>query len=282
MARQNKQTKVNNFRISLVNDESHKQLWGLRFTRSGLLVLIITIVVVDLALVFSLIAFTPVRTAIPGYPNAHTRREAIQNAIRIDSLENIIMRWELYSENLARVVDGREPVKIDSIIKASEKLDLDEIRAQELAKMDTLLREIVREEDQFDVSGDERKLPVEGMHFFVPLKGVITAQYDNVLHPYIDISAPANSVVMSVLDGTVILADWDDTGGYTIGIQHENDLISIYRHNEKLLKKVGDKVVAGTSIGLVGTSDSMAKNDHLHFELWYKGETLDPARYILF
>ena len=144
-------------------------------------------------------------------------------------------------------------------------------------------RETVRKEEQFGLSGQKDKVvPLEGMHFFVPLKGVISNGYTPTLHPYVDITAPANSVVMSVLDGTVIFTGWTDDSGYTIQIQHSNDIVSIYKHNQKLMKRVGDKVSAGTSIALVGGGESLATGDHLHFELWYKGEAVDPVKYINF
>ena len=283
MSRQNKPDKVNNFRVSIVNDESHKTVWEHRFTRTSFGVMAVSTTVVIVAIVFSLIAFTPVRTAIPGYPDAHSKRQAIQNAIKIDSLENIITRWDFYAENLARVVEGREPIKIDSIIQERGELSYEEYKMEELLGRDSLLRQIVQYENQFNVSGaKERELPIEGMHFFVPLKGVISNGYTPTLHPYVDITAPANSVVMSVLDGTVIFTGWTDDSGYTIQIQHSNDIVSIYKHNQKLMKRVGDKVSAGTSIALVGGSESLATGDHLHFELWYKGEAVDPGKYINF
>ena len=85
-----------------------------------------------------------------------------------------------------------------------------------------------------------------------------------------------------MLDGTVINDSWSDDTGYTIQIQHNGDLISIYKHNEKLLKKTGEKVTAGSPIALVGNTGKLTTGEHLHFELWYQGETVDPARYISF
>ena len=113
MSKQKKGGIINNFRLTLVNDDTHDKLWSRKFTRMGALVTAITTVVVTITVIFCLIAFTPIRTLIPGYPDARTKHDAIQNAIRVDSLQNVIMKWELYSENLRRVVDGQEPLKID-------------------------------------------------------------------------------------------------------------------------------------------------------------------------
>ena len=98
----------------------------------------------------------------------------------------------------------------------------------------------------------------------------------------LDLTAPAGSVVKAVMDGTVIFAGWSEDAGNTIQIQHESDIVSIYKHNEKLLKKVGEKVTAGSPIALVGNTGSQTTGAHLHFELWHKGETVDPTLYIKF
>ena len=283
MSRQKRSGRINNYRITLVDDDTHDKLWSKKFTRMGALVTAITTVVVTISVIFCIIAFTPVRTLIPGYPDARTKHDAIRNAIRLDSLENVLTKWELYSENLRRVVDGREPLKIDSLMEirkggASQTADPKEIGAK-----DSLLRKEVSDEDRFDIkSNQSRTLPIEGMHFFTPLKGVVSQGYDKVLHPYIDITAPDNSVVSSVLDGSVISAEWSDTDGYTIRIQHEGDIISVYKHNQKLLKKTGDKVSAGTPIAVLGGTGSLSDGEHLHFELWHKGEAVDPTKYISF
>lgn len=283
MARQNNLKKVNDFRFSLIDNSSHKQLWSIRFSRPSFIIVSVSAILIVIALVYSLIAFTPLRVTIPGYPDAHSRRTAIQNAIKIDSLEKIITRWEIYSENLSRIVNGQEPLQLDSILKARNNRDFGNIDKEELSKQDSLLRQTVTEAEKFNIDATkERNLPIEGMHFFVPLKGVVSQGYERVSHPYIDITAPAGSVVMSVLEGTVIFAGWNDEAGYTIRIQHSNDIVSIYKHNQKLLKNTGDKVSAGTSIALVGNTGALTTGDHLHFELWYKGEAIDPTQYISF
>lgn len=283
MSKVNKDNKTSKFRLAIIDDKTHKHLFNIHFTRTSFFVALISVIVVFTALIYSIVAFTPVRTFIPGYPDAHSKRAAIQNALRIDSLENVIYRWELYSENLRRVVDGEEPLKIDSIINARDSRAASELDAAELALKDSLLREHVKEEEQFGISDrDKRDLPIEGLHFFTPLKGVVSQGYDPAVHPFIDITAPAGSVVKATLDGTVIYDGWSEDAGYTIQIQHEGDIISIYKHNEKLLKKTGDKVTAGSPIALVGNTGSLSTGDHLHFELWHKGESVDPTRYINF
>ena len=89
-----------------------------------------------------------------------------------------------------------------------------------------------------------------------------------------DISASDNSAVCAALEGTVICVVWNEDSGYTLVLQHKGEVSSVYSRCEKVLRNVGDKVSAGTPLGLV------APGDFLHFELWYKGTPEDPCKYL--
>ena len=283
MSNTNKDKKVTHFRLSLLDAKTHQQLKSVRFTRTTFIITIACSVIIFCAVIFSLIAFTPIRTFIPGYPDASTKRAAIQNAIKADSLESVIYKWELYAKNLRRVLEGESGLDIDSLMTASQKQAQAAQDAKYLKEQDSLLRKNVQEEEMFEISGrNTRSLPIEGTHFFTPLKGVVTQGYDQALHPFIDIAAPEGTAVNAVADGTVIYTGWSEDTGYTIQLQHDSDIISIYKHNDKLLKNVGDKVKAGTPIGLVGNTGGLSSGPHLHFELWYKGDSMDPAKHINF
>ncbi len=274
MARQNKESKVRRLRFAVLNDESHKELWVRSMSKGRFAVVLTTIIVFVLAAIFSLIAFTPIRTFIPGYPDARSRREAISNAMKIDSLETAIARWEFYTDNLMRVVEGREPISLDSLITAVSDTSISKKDVDLMLKKDSLLRVKVANEEKFAVSGKNRSMTIEGLQFFTPVKGVISRPYDSVMHPFLDVTAPSGSVIMSVLDGYVIDAYWSDEKGCSTVIQHDNNIVSVYRSSQKNLKKTGDKVSAGTPIAIIG--------DHLHLEVWYKGEAVDPSKYINF
>ena len=113
--------KTEDFRLTLSDSSTADHIWSLKFKRSQFLVTAITVIVVLSGAYFALYGLTPIRTLIPGYPNAETKRKAIESAIRIDSLEKIIVRWELYSDNLLRVVSGEAPPPTWSSVTASPK-----------------------------------------------------------------------------------------------------------------------------------------------------------------
>ena len=282
MGRQNPETSDKTYRISLVEDSTHKTIKTFRFSSVRLIYAILSGSILALGLVWCLFALTPLRMTIPGYPDGKVRKAAVTNAIKIDSLENAVTRWTLYAENLSRVLTGEESFNYDSIMLRSNVKYISEKNAEALAEKEAQLRETVRQEEQFGVSNTQRLLPIEGMHFFVPVKGVVAKSFDRISHSGIDISVSNGAVVSAVLDGSVIFSAWDDENGYMVIIQHKGNIISIYQNNQRLLCKAGDSVKAGTPIAIAGSSINKTQTDHMHFELWHDGEALDPQNYISF
>jgi hypothetical protein len=82
---------------------------SVRLTKMNVFSIIGSSIILLIALVTILIAFTPIREYIPGYPDGSTRRDLIMNAILLDSLENEIRIREQFMENLRDIIAGREP-----------------------------------------------------------------------------------------------------------------------------------------------------------------------------
>ena len=284
MGQQNPDGRNRVYRLTLVDNETHRSIRTIIFTKLRFITFAVTAVVVFILLIYCIIAFTPLRLTVPGYPDANFKKTALSNAIKIDSLESAMIRWELYAANINRTLSGEQTLSLKEVTDNSHVVPyLEQKSAQYLQQQDSVLRAKVREEEQFGLSsGTKRDLPIEGVHFFSPLVGVISNGFDMATHPAVDITAPANSVVKACLDGTVIYSGWSNEYGYTISIQHSGDIVSTYKHNRSLLKKQGDIVKAGTPIAYVGNTGSTSTGDHLHFELWYKGTAVNPTLYISF
>ncbi len=272
------------YRFSIFNDTTHEEIFVFRANGIRSVLTIVLLVIFLIVSVTLLISYTSLREFIPGYPSAQSRQDLIQNAIKIDSLQNEINLWRLQLANIQRITTGQKPLAIDSLLNLHGMGDTTARVEGDYAKDDSLLRATVFKEEQFNLSAREHKIEqIEGLHFFPPLKGVVTEEYNPAIgHPYIDIAALENSVVSAVLNGTVIHAGWDDENGYTIQLQHDNNLVSVYKHNSKLLARTSDKVTAGTPVALVGNTGTLSSAPHLHFELWHKGEPINPAQYINF
>jgi len=274
----------------VIYDESLKQLWNVCWTGAGTVAMTVSFLVALISLVVVLIAFTPLRELIPGYPDAQTRRDIVQNALRADSLELKMYQWELQLTNINRIVSGEHPVPIKSSSPDSLLRSQLATRDHYHSKEDSLLRREIERESQFyvapslETSRFNKSQLLETIHFFPPVDGVINDRFDITRgHFAIDMGVAPNAVVSATLDGTVVLAAWTSETGYVIQLQHRNNIISTYKHNAKLLKKTGETVTAGEAIAIVGNSgETLTTGPHLHFELWYNGYPIDPEKHIKF
>jgi septal ring factor EnvC (AmiA/AmiB activator) len=93
------------------------------------------------------------------------------------------------------------------------------------------------------------------------------------------IQAQAGQFVKAVNAGQVIYADWLKGYGWVIVIDHGNGLMSLYGHNQSLLKAPGDEVKAGDSVALVGQSGGLGRPG-LYFEIRQKGSAVDPMAWL--
>jgi Membrane proteins related to metalloendopeptidases len=94
-----------------------------------------------------------------------------------------------------------------------------------------------------------------------------------------DFSAPTGSPIHAAAGGRVIVADRSPSYGNRVEIDHGNGLVTRYAHASKLLVKVGDVVLPGQEIAKVG-STGRSTGPHLHFEVLYHGEFVDPQNFL--
>ena len=185
---------------------------------------------------------------------------------------------------MQRILNNEAPIDMDAIFTAPADSMHTSVKGKATrSREDSLLRLEVQQQERFNASQRSSLKQIDGVLFFPPVKGVISDGFNAAKkHFAIDIAAVQNSTVHTVLDGTVTFAGWTDDTGFVIQVQHDNNLISIYKHNVKLLKKAGERVKAGDAIALVGDSGSITTGTHLHLELWHNGIPIDPAKYITF
>ena len=148
-----------------------------------------------------------------------------------------------------------------------------------------MFRQAIEREDRFDVFSETTEKPLEliNIAFYAPLKGLISDSFNlQNEHFGVDVLAAENEAIKASLGGTVVFSDWTSETGYSIAIQHDNNLISFYKHNSVLLKKTGELVKAGDVIAIIGNSGEFSSGPHLHFEMWHNGKAIDPEHHILF
>jgi len=229
-----------------------------------------------------IIAYTPLRENIPGYPSAKVRQQIIHNYILVDSLENEIKTRDSYFNKIGDLFQGNTPAEESS----SSETDLKVAEAKfDKFNADSIFKDkLLEEKSNLAIQQNQKRLPsIANIHFFTPLRGMITNKFNpKTDHLAVDIVGKQNTRISCELDGTVIFSGWTMDTGYSIFIQHESNIVTAYKHNAELLKEVGNKVKAGEVIAIMGNSGELTTGPHLHFELWHNGTALDPETYIDF
>jgi len=211
------------------------------------------------------------------------RRNILMNAILLDSLERELDIRDKYFRDLNDVISGRQPMS--QVVRRDSTRDYSNITFNRSSE-DSVFRSQVEQEEKYSLASgtktSARGTSLANIHFFPPVKGIVSSNFDQRTRHYaIDIVTQPKAVVSSTLDGTVIMTGWTMETGFVMMIQHSNNIISVYKHNARLLKEMGDRVWAGEAVSIVGDSGELyTSGPHLHFELWHNGEPLDPAQYI--
>lgn len=117
-----------------------------------------------------------------------------------------------------------------------------------------------------------------------PVSGSLLASYGGQLpdgrrSDGVLIAASAGTAVKAVADGTVVFADWMTGYGNILIIDHGNGYMSLYAHNDGLLRDAGDAVKRGDAVASVGTSGGQAR-PALYFELRRNGAPVNPGGWL--
>ncbi len=274
------------YRLVVMNNDTLEERFSVRLTRFNAFVFAGTVSILLIVATIYLIAFTPLKEYIPGYADFNTRQVLRELSLRADSLEKDLRQKDLYILNIRNIVEGKDLYEeIPDTVSDPAVFSIDELpRSRE----DSLLRAEMEQaalvgNQVWDMGETHNTQYGKFMSFFPPLTGMISSHYDPGRgHFGVDVVADHDEVIKATLDGTVIISTWTIETGYTIGIQHANNIVSIYKHNSSLLKQQGSFVEAGEAIAIIGDTGLYSTGTHLHFELWFNGNPVDPTDYISF
>ena len=158
----------------------------------------------------------------------------------------------------------------------SSKQQLTKLKAEEanltaaLKKLTALIR---AEIDLIGLSKLKRQLSW-------PVKGSVLHNFGSRKQGYLKwkgvlLSAPIGKQVRTIHNGTILFSDWLKGYGLLTVIDHGNGYMSLYAHNQTLLKSVGERVETGEPIALVGQSGGQ-EQPGLYFEIRHQGKAVDP------
>ena len=267
------------YRLVITNENTLEDIVDIHVSkRNGLSWLLLFLFIV-LSISALILAFSPLKNYLPGYMNSEVRKQVVENALRADSLQEVLDKHQLYVLNIQDILRG--DIKADSIHSIDS---LTTVRYDSLIEKTRREEEFQRkyeERERYNLTATTPSMDMASTIFYRPTKGVVSTGFDRTGKHYgIDIAAKQNESVLATSDGTVIFAGYTAETGYVIQIQHTQDFVSIYKYCGNVLKHEGESVKAGEVIAVVGNRAHVEGGTYLHFELWYKGRAIDPTQYI--
>lgn len=280
--RQFLQKLLNPYLVMIIDEETFEEQTQIRFSRLKMIFVGLLMIGVLGTLIFSTIAFTPLKEYIPGYDSSELRKKAVQNLFLTDSLIT------LYNQNIQYLNSVRKVLSEDISFEESQ-LSVEQLENQNLAVPsftepileDSLLRAFVSQQDKYNpLISDKVEI---NSYLFPPALGPISQPFDlKESHFAVDIVVKENTPIKAIADGTVIFSEWTAETGYVIILEHSLGILSVYKHNASLTKKQGDSVLSGEVIATAGNTGELSTGFHLHFELWMDGYPMNPENFFNF
>jgi murein DD-endopeptidase MepM/ murein hydrolase activator NlpD len=281
-----------NYRLVIMNKDTFEEVGSYNLSLLNVYVLLSTLAVVVTVVVVLAISFTPLRRLVPGYANGAGPQEMAQLNNDLDSLTQLAKAQERYNEGFRRMLVGEvqyEPEERPQTNRDAGSIgpEIGRSEAEEQLRQEVEMEDIrdatAAEQPSAPVNISPRDIPLEQMYFSAPIGGTVSAPFDKEKnHLGVDVIAPKNTPVKTVMDGWVIFSDWTLETGNTIAIQHTNNIVTFYKHNSALLKKTGNYVKAGEAIAIIGNTGELTDGPHLHFELWHSGKPVNPMDFVNF
>ncbi|MEG0453984.1 MAG: M23 family metallopeptidase [Bacteroides sp.] len=269
------------YKLTVFNENTLEEVVGIHVSKLNGLSVLLSVLTVLFLIAAVIIAYTPLRNYLPGYMNSEVRAQIVENALRVDSLQKLLDRQNLYVMNIQDIFNGK--VSVDTVQSIDSLTNMREDSLMERTEREAEFRRQYEETEKYNLTSITSQPDVDGLIFYRPTRGMISGHFDeSKKHFGTDIAADPKESILATLDGTVIFSNYTAETGYVIGIQHNQDFVSFYKHCGSLLKNVGDKVQGGEAIALVGNTGTLTTGPHLHFELWHKGRAVNPEKYIVF
>lgn len=193
----------NQYRLIIYNDTTFQSVWSMKLSRLKVFTATSLMSAIIVVLVILLIATTGLREYIPGYPKAEYRQMLIRSALKVDSLETELAKRDRFFKGIQTIMSGEVP-EDDHIVEAESRSS--EVEFQQYNHDSIFQDELLAEQLSLSLHPEnENKTDISRMHFFVPVKGVVTEHFNSSSdHFGIDLVSEANARISSVLNGTVI------------------------------------------------------------------------------
>lgn len=273
---------TNRYLLILRNEENFAEKTTISFTYAKLILVTFLILLVMLVASLYLSSTLMAQWFDPRHELIIMDRHLVDLAEQVDSLENQMRIKDQFIHNVQRVLIGDLENEDSLFINASN--DQVNVSIEPLPAIDSQFRKDFEQSELSFLTGNNSiSQDLEEQYFYAPIQGIVTTEFNLKEEHYgVDVVSQLNEPVKSVAEGTIIFSDWTQESGNVIAIQHRGNIISVYKHNSALLKKVGTFVNSGQVIAIIGNTGEFTTGPHLHFEMWYNGHPVDPSEFISF
>ena len=269
------------YRLTIHNENKLENVLGFYISPLWVIVSLFFSFLLVAGVIFLIIVFTPVGNMLPGYMSESTKEKLISYNLRIDSLTREVDKQDRYLANIRAIMSGE--ITLDSIKNSPQHITSDSFPITRSETEEQFVREWEERERYNLISQATNVASLQQLNLFRPTQGDVITAFDEAKgHFGVDIAEIPGESVLAIHDGVVVMSDYTANDGFTIVIQHRENVISVYRNCHSLLKSVGDEVVGGEAIGILNNDNTENRNAYLHFEIWHRGKPLDPSIYIAF
>lgn len=275
------------YKFSLTNPHTHREEYKFRAVPLHLLLALLTLIVLVVGATIVFTHFTPVSQLFTNRHSAIKQKELDELHTKVQNMEYTIKSQNLYLLKIRSLLSGKPAEEL-----SQKEVELDSVQIVQFSKVnrvkeDSLIRDMISNGGYtaiaMDKGPDAQTKSAVSSDFFSPITGTVVRAFEPAIsHWGTDIVAPKHTPIKSIARGTVIFADWSRETGHSIYVQHDNDLISAYKHNSALLKSSGQRVAAGEAIAIIGNSGENTSGPHVHVELWKSGRPINPEQMIKF
>lgn len=270
------------YRLTIHNENKLENVLGFYISPLWVIMSLFFSFLLLAGVLYLIVVFTPVGNLLPGYISNRAKEELIRNNIRIDSLTREVEKQDRYIANIQALISGN--ITIDSITSSPVPINTEGISTDKTIHEKEFMEQWEEREKYNLTSQATNVAELQELHLMRPTRGDVIKPFDpNSGHFGIDIAEIPGESVMAIHDGVVVMSDFTANEGFTVAIQHRENMISIYRNCYRLLKNIGDKVSGGEVIATLSSGENdNRKKEYLHLELWHRGKPLDPSTYIAF
>ncbi|HEY0262582.1 MAG TPA: M23 family metallopeptidase, partial [Chitinophagales bacterium] len=237
----------NTYRLVVLNDSTFEEKFSLVLTRTNSWIFAGTVAIVLMVITASAIIYTPLKYLIPGFGNYNDRRLIVNLAMQTDSIEEVLNARAIKIGNIEGVFTDKIEIPKQNADKSEIKSADKTVQPEVASEQEMNLRKEIDDIENFAISDSKTlnnvNLQLRNYHFMAPVSGVVTDEFNSSIgHNGVDIATKQGEPVMAVLDGTVIYTGYDAETGYTVAIQHKDNLVSVYKHNAAILKSIGNAI----------------------------------------